>query len=76
MREVRETPYLVGVSFQSTKSVKRRKCSLMEYFDGTRAFDLQMLIVHCIVPTLVYLMLLSCYHKKKKKNLTMPSLNK
>lgn len=54
MREVRETrSYLVGVSFQSTKSEKnaRRKCSLMEYFDGTRAFDLQMLIVHCIGPT-------------------------
>lgn len=68
MREVRETPYLVGVSFQSTKSEKRRKCSLMEYFDGTRAFDLQMLIVHCIGPTLMYLMLLwHCGIKNKTR---------
>lgn len=37
----------------------------MEYFDGTRAFDLQMLIVHCIARTLMYLMLLLRYRKKR-----------
>lgn len=57
MRE--ERAYLAGETFQSTKSEKRRKRSLMEYFESTRAFDLQMLTEQRIGTTPMYLLPLS-----------------